>query len=173
MKDVMLDFETLGNGKHAAICQIGACYFDRTTGEIGSTFKANVDVRTAIKSGAEFDADTVYWWLSQSREAIDSFTKGELIPIQYAMNNLNDFFAPAKCIWSHATFDFVVLTETLKRLDIKPRFHYRVARDLRTAVDLGKVTISKVPREGIHHDALHDCLHQVKYLVQALGHLKK
>ncbi len=173
MKDVMLDFETLGNGKNALVCQVGACYFDRVTGEIGATFKMNIDARTAQKSGGEFDADTVYWWLSQSREAIDSFTKGELVPIEKAMNDLNDFFEPCKAIWSHATFDFVVLTETLKRLGIKPKFRYKVARDLRTAVDLGKITISKVTREGVHHDALDDCKHQVKYLVEALNRLKK
>jgi hypothetical protein len=51
MKDVMLDIETFGNGKHAAICQIGACYFDRSNGEIGATFKVNVDARSAEKSG--------------------------------------------------------------------------------------------------------------------------
>ncbi len=43
MRDCMIDFETLGTGPDAAIIQVGACYFDRVTGEIGATFKRNFD----------------------------------------------------------------------------------------------------------------------------------
>lgn len=173
VRDVMLDLETLGNGKNKAICQIGACYFDRETGEIGETFKVNVDVGSHVKVGAELDSDTVYWWLSQSKEAQESILKEPKVSIQDAFNILNAFLAPAKAVWSHATFDFVAIQETFKQLNIKPLFHYRVARDLRTVVDLGKVTVTKQVREGLHHDALEDCKFQVKYCVAALNAIKK
>ena len=70
MKDVMLDFETFGNGKNACICQIGVAYFDRKTGKIGKTWKVNVDARTSQASGAGFYADTGYFLPSQSRPPI-------------------------------------------------------------------------------------------------------
>ena len=173
MKDAMLDFESFGHTKHACIVQVGACYFDRVTGEIGEVFKANIDARTAVQTGATIDADTVYWWLSQSKEAIASITAQPLLPIADVMRDLNQFLAPAKCIWSHATFDFVLLTEALKRLDIKPAFHYRTARDIRTLTDFARVTIDKQARDGVHHDALDDCKFQVKYCVLALNKLAK
>ena len=172
MKDVMLDLETLGNGKDKCICQIGACYFDRDTGEIGETLKINVDAATHEKYGAKLDASTVYWWLSQSKEAQASILANPKEDIVSAMNKLNTFLAGAKCIWSHATFDFVTITDTFKQLSIKPLFNYRAARDIRTLVDFGKVTVDKQLREGIHHDALDDCKFQVKYCVAALNKVK-
>lgn len=169
MKDVMLDFETLGNGKNKCVVQVGACYFDRETGEIGKTFEMNFDAGSHVKHGAVIDAQTVYWWLSQSREAIDSILAQPRVDIKEGFIQLNDFLKDAKQIWSHATFDFVTLTETLTQLDITPSFHYRVARDIRTIVDLAKITIDKQSRTGLHHNGLQDCFHQVKYCVLALN----
>lgn len=174
MKDVMIDIETLGNGKHAALIQVGACYFNRATGEIGETFKVNIDARSAVDSGAELDADTVYWWLSQSKEAISAVTAEPQMAIVPAMNQLNDFLEKAKAVWSHATFDFVIVTETLKRLKIKPKFHYRTCRDIGTLVDLANIDTKdpNLVRGGIHHDGLDDCIFQVRYCVMAFNKLE-
>lgn len=173
VKDVMIDFETLGNGKNAAVCQVGACFFNRDTGEIISTFKRNIDARSAVKSGAELDADTVYWWLSQCREAIDSISEGPLHEITATFAELNNYLEPAEAIWSHATFDFVILSETIKRLGLKPKYSYRAARDIRTLLDLSGVDYKDFQREGVHHDGLSDAIHQVKYCTYALNKLKE
>lgn len=61
VKDVMIDFETLGNGKNAAVVQVGACYFDRGTGKIGGVFKRNIDARSAIKSGNDPETYDFYF----------------------------------------------------------------------------------------------------------------
>lgn len=171
MNDVMIDIETLGNGKNACVTQIGACYFDRKTGEIGETFKMNIDARSAVESGAELDADTVYWWLGQSKEAVDSMTAAPLKDIKHVFMMLNNFLISADAIWSHATFDFVILQETYKRLKLKPSFQYRVARDIRTLVDLAGVNTKAFTREGTHHDGLDDCKFQIKYCVEAFKKL--
>lgn len=168
----MIDLETLGNGKNACIVQIGACEFDLETGEIGKTFKVNIDAESAVRSGADLDPQTVYWWLSQSREAIDSITAQPRIDINEAFTQLNEFLKDAKQIWSHATFDFVIVMETFKRLNIKTSFHYRTARDIRTLMSLGNVTVDKVIRTGLHHDGLEDAKHQVKYCAQAYRKLR-
>lgn len=172
MTDVMVDIETLGNGKHAAIVQIGACYFDRSSGEIGKTFKVNIDART--QPGADFDADTIYWWLAQSKEAIASITADPKVSISAALNELNEFLSDAKAIWSHATFDFVIITEAFKRLGIKQKFHYRTCRDIRTLVDLASIEAKNIAlsRTGTHHDGLDDAIFQVKYCVMAFNKLR-
>ncbi len=170
----MLDFETFGNGKNALVCQIGACFFNRNTGEIGETFKRNVCAISAAKSGGEFDASTVYWWLSQSPAAIVNITSKPRTDIVNAFIELNKFLGPAKAIWSHATFDFVILQATLKRLNIPQSFRYNVARDIRTLMDLANnVHAKNMIRAGIHHDALDDCKFQVAYVVAALNSIKK
>lgn len=170
----MIDFETLGTGKNACVIQIGACYFDRLTGEIGDTFFCNVDPKSAIKSGAEMDADTVYWWMKQSEEARDSVMEPPREDIYTAFEALNEFLYNARHIWSHATFDFVIMSETLKRLSIRPNFKYISARDIRTLTDLADVRVDAqtFPREGIHHNGLDDCKYQVKYCVACFKALK-
>ncbi len=168
MNSVMLDFETFGNGKNACVTQIGACYFDELTGEIGATYKCNVDARSAQASGADLDADTVYWWLKQDPKAIASMIADPLVDIRQAFIELNDFLSNAKSVWSHSTFDFVILQETLKRLGIKPSFRFSVARDIRTLGHLAGGKKPTVQREGTHHDALDDCFYQVAYCCEAL-----
>lgn len=172
----MIDIESLGVGKNCCIVQIGACYFDRNSGGIGKLFKVNIDARSAVASGAALEADTVYWWLKQSPEAIASITEAPLLPIRETFEKLNEFLKDAKCIWSHATFDFVAITETYKRLEMKPSFSYKTARDIRTLIDIFNISTNDTVREGLHHDGLADAIHQVKYCMSAfkrLGELKQ
>jgi hypothetical protein len=166
MKDIMLDLETLGNGKNACIVQIGACYFDRYTGEIGKTFKVNVGAGSDFNG--DIDAKTVYWWLEQSDVA-----RNEKLPLVEALTQFNTFTTGASQIWSHATFDFVAICEAYRRCKIQPTFKYKIARDIRTLVDLARVTLDDHKRDGVHHDALDDCFHQVKYCVAAFNALKR
>lgn len=171
MREVMLDFEAFGNGPDACVVQIGACYFDRDTGEIGETSSINVDAQSGVARGAKIDASTVYWWLSQSAEAIKTI-KDNAVDVEEAFNRLNYFLKDADTIWSHATFDFVILQETLKRLNIKPRYSYRAARDIRTLMDLSGISPKNFTHDGIAHNGLDDCVYQVKYTVAALKALK-
>ncbi len=171
MKDVMLDFETLGNGKDKCVCQVAAVYFDRMTGELGASYKATIFAGSHIALGGKIDADTVYWWLKQSQEARNSILNPTKNIVE-AMSELNEFLIPSARIWSHATFDFVTLMDTMKQCGIKPTFTYKHGLDIRTLVYLANVSFDKTPREGVHHDALDDCKHQVKYCVAALNTLK-
>ncbi len=170
-KDVMLDFETLGNGTNKCICQVAAVYFDKSTGVISKEFKVNIDAESHEKYGGRLDAKTVYWWLDQSDAARKSLLTDRL-PIVEAFTQLNAFLSDAVRIWSHATFDFVTLMETMKQLDIKPTFGYKKGLDLRTLTYLGGVKVDAHLREGTHHDALDDCRFQVKYCVAALNAIK-
>lgn len=167
----MLDLETFGTNENKCVCQIGACYFDNRTGEIGRELKINVNAASHIRKGAKIDADTVYWWLQQSDEARKSLLENK-VDVTLAFNELNGFIANAKRVWSHATFDFVTLMETFKMLDIKPSISYKAGLDIRTLVYLAGLKVVRINREGIHHDALADCRHQVKYCVAALNAVK-
>lgn len=170
----MLDLETIGNGADAAIVQVGAVYFNRHTGALGNQFKINIELKTALDSGAKVDADTIYWWLNQSSEARFSITNGPRENIFSAMVLLVNFLVKADYIWSHATFDFTILSQTLRRLEINPTFKFRSTRDIRTLLDLADGVSAgaynkNIKREGVHHDALDDCKHQVKYCVKAFN----
>lgn len=168
----MLDFETLSTDSNATLIQVGACFFNRKTGTIEDTFKRNIDAVSSVSSGTLIDPATVYWWFSQSSGAIKSVVSEPRYKITDVFNELNDFLEDVDEIWSHATFDFVILQQTMKRLKIKPKYHYRVARDIRTLSSLSGNKKFDGNREGIHHDALDDCLHQVKYVVAALNSIQ-
>lgn len=173
MTDVMLDLESLGNGKSCAICQIGAVYFDRYTGKLGKEFYMNVDVKSCIKIGLELDSDTVYWWLNQSENARQSILAEPKVNIADALNQFSQFIIEAKTIWSHATFDFVAVSNAYRKAEIvPPKGFYKMARDIRTLIDLAKVSLKDISREGVHHDALADAKHQVKYCVEAFNKVR-
>lgn len=164
MKDVMVDIETLGTRSTSLITQIGACYFDRDTGEIGETFSectySNDDVFTV-------DYDSIRWWLTQSEDARMSLLDCP-IPLQTSITHFNTFLHQgAKFVWSHATFDIPILLHAFNHFGIKFPLHYTKMRDVRTLMDVtGHKTTTE--RGGIHHNALDDCIFQVQYCTEAL-----
>ena len=171
MKDVMIDLETFGNGPNKVICQIGAVYFDRTTGELGQTFEVNVDARSSQAFGGVIDADTVYWWLQQSDEARKSLLENK-ISLREALESLNLFLVNADRIWSHATFDFVTIMDAFRAVSLKPCFSHKAGMDLRTLTYLAKISPQDFTRDGTHHNGLADAIFQVKYCVAALNKIQ-
>ena len=172
MKDLMLDLETWGNSKTSVIVQIGACYFNRYTGEIGDRLCINIDAESSMQVGFDVWASTLYWWMTQSDDARHSFLQGRQHVVD-AVNIINNFMKKAKRIWSHATFDFVILMGHFEKLGIKPNFHYRSARDIRTLTDIANLPEKKYPQVGTHHNALDDCFYQVQYCVDCFKALKR
>ena len=173
MKDVMLDLETLGTTNNAVVVQIGACYFDRKTGNIGDKYEVNVNIQSSLNQGFSVDGSTINWWLQQSEEARKSVFTGAEVNIDKAIVDLNNFLRRADFIWSHATFDFVIIMNHLNRLRIKPTFHYRSARDIRTLVDLSNTKFKTYERVGTQHNAIDDCIFQVRYCVDAINSIRK
>lgn len=171
MKDVMLDIETLGTRPTSAIVQIGACYFDRNTGEIGETFSMNIEYPDG-EGFAPFtiDLSTINWWDEQSQEAKNAvFKDGH--PVREVIEKFAVFLKGADHLWSHATFDAPIVANAFAILGMKMPVHYKGMRDIRTLMDLADHHSEK-PREGIHHNALDDCKFQVGYVVEALNKLK-
>jgi hypothetical protein len=165
MKDIMVDLETLGGSPNGVIAQIGACYFDILTGEIGECLSIKVDPISCQRAGFSIDADTVLWWLNQSPVAINAVFGEDTKPIHIfeALTKFNEFASKARDVWSHSTFDFVILMQYFKTLNIKSKVSYKAARDIRTLVSLANIPKTESPRIGVHHNALDDCKFQVQY----------
>lgn len=172
MNHIMLDLEALGKNSEKVICQIGAIYFDPKTGETGAEFKVNIDAISHEKYGAKTDSDTVYWWLAQSDAARASILAQPRLDARVAIEQFNEFAKDAKYIWSHATFDFVTIMHMFKQVSVVPNFSYKSGLDIRTLVYLSGIQFDKIPRDGVHHDALADCKHQVKYCTEAFSKVK-
>jgi hypothetical protein len=172
MNDLMLDLETFGVSPNSIIVQLGACYFNRETGEIGKTFCENIDTPSAQGYGLTIDASTINWWLSQSKNAQESILKEPRTNIKIVLEQFQEFAIDATQVWSHATFDFVILLNAYNKVGLKFPFHYRAPRDIRTLTDLANIDPKSYKMQGLEHNALEDCKHQVKYCCDCFKKLK-
>lgn len=177
-KDLMIDLETMGTSTNAAIIQIGACYFDRYTAEIYETFFVNVELKSSMESGGQSQGETIMWWMEQCESARLSLYKPTPLLLSSALKKLKAFVKKNTLVWSHKDFDFVILTNAFRSLGINPGIPFRSSRDLRTLIDLAKVA-GLTKQKGINidrgtkHNALHDCIYQVKYASLCFNKLKK
>ena len=170
MKDLMVDIETLGNTSTSVITQIGACYFDRYTGEIGTEFLVNISPQSCIKYDLTMDWDTIKWWMNQPKE--NWSWMDDCQSLLMALNQFYDFARKCETAWAHATFDFPILMNAYKAINHKVPFHYRAMRDIRTLVDLAGLPYNK-EKKNKTHNALDDCKYQVKYCVECFNALRK
>lgn len=159
MKDLMVDIETLGTGTNSVITQIGACYFDRNTGEIGETFLVNIRIQDCLDNGLTVDGGAIKFWFEQDQQ---DFLEAP-IDLTKALGQFSQFCKKDTLAWAHATFDFPILMNAYRTVKQGLPFHYRSMRDIRTLVDLSNVSYKRYEREGTHHNALDDCKHQVIY----------
>ena len=83
------------------------------------------------------------------------------------------FSKKAKCVWSHATFDFVIMANLYTKMGQKLPVHYSATRDIRTLVDLADCQKEDDTYAENAHNALSDAIYQVGYCVKALNKLAK
>ena len=170
MKDLMLDLETMGSGYGSVITQIGACYFDRYSGEIGLTFCRNIDMDDAVREGFKIEPGSVKFWLGQPGRTFLENPE----PIRQVLESYRIFAKHAECVWSHSTFDFSMLQDACQRLGIKVVHSYRKTKDIRTLMELAdthKADDTINPEKA--HDGLADAIYQVGYCVRAFNIIKK
>ena len=179
---IMLDLETMGTRPDAPIIAIGAVAFVSPTqltglegakseipGQVVASFYANVDLQSAVTTGATIDPSTVMWWLKQSDEARAAFdAKG--VDILTALGQFSEWFAAHagdSCdgVWGNgASFDNVILSESYKRVGMTPPWPFWKDRCYRTV----KSMYPDVPmeRDGTHHNALDDARSQALHLIE-------
>ena len=169
MKDLMIDLETLGTSNNALITQIGACFFDRKTGEIGKQFLINIDIQSGIDAGFTIDGGALAFWFDQPRESA-TFLNAP-VSVDVAAHRFFSFAKNAKHVWSHATFDFCLISNFYNRMKMQMPFHYSSTKDIRTLVELAGFTREDDAIRSDAHDALKDCIYQVGYCVKAINKL--
>lgn len=167
-KDISLDLETMDNSSNSAIISIGACYFDRYTGEIGETFHQKVNLQSCIDAGLTVSASTIMWWLQQSDEAREKLQGNDKERnLSGVLSNLKHFMQDCEMVWGNgATFDNTILENAFKSIGHIAPWKFWNARDLRTLVDVG-LELGVDPKNeldfnGVRHDALADAIHQAK-----------
>ncbi len=165
----MIDLECFGQEHDAAICQIGAVWFD-LEGNANNGIQLNVDARDAVRHGATVTVDTIYWWLQQEEAARKSVCEPGMTELE-ALTRLNEYWQDADEVWSHATYDFVIVHNAMKRRGLRNTVSFRKAMDIRTLVALAPPMPLK-ERIGTHHTALDDAIYQARYVGPMIKRIK-
>ncbi len=172
LSNLMIDIETLGTGTDAAILAIAAVYFDPKTGELGDEFYTNVNLQSNLNGRRSVDASTMIWWMQQEEAARNEvFGLNHKAPsLTEALTMFKEFveFESVK-VWGNGSgFDITILETAFKLTKQSPPWKFWNIRDVRTAVELGKLLDfdpkKDMPFEGVKHNALDDSKHQAKYV---------
>lgn len=159
----MIDIKTLSTKKNAAVLSIGAVYFNRETGCAGDSFYVRISKDSALNCGVS-DSDTLEWWGKQSQEARDEAFGGTLTAYDVACS-FRDFVKPDTKVWGNGSiFDITILENWFEQVGVKCPWDFWNVRDVRTVVDWLDIDVKSFIREGVHHNAIDDCLYQIKYM---------
>ena len=166
----MLDLETMSTKNNAAIIAIGAVAFNEHDG-IVAEFYQEISLESCQDHGLHIDANTVLWWISQSKDAqykfkdnskADSLLLGLIAFHKFCGKHLMGR------IWGNgSTFDNVILRNAyeLTHLEYPTDFWndacYRTVRGLNPDIEF--------ERFGVYHYALDDAKSQAMHLIKILN----
>lgn len=161
----MIDTETLGTTPESVILSIAAVRFDRRTGDIVKQVHLRVSPNQPDR---RIDQDTLRWWLAQPAVSISEAFGGTAL-LKDALELLAEFVDSKDLVWSQGTdFDFPLLQNAFESAGMKLPWKYWSKRDTRTVYDVCCFDANCVPRDGMHHNALSDCHHQIRCVVDAM-----
>lgn len=173
---VMLDLETMSTRDNAAIVSIGAVKFNLTEVQTleqilpDQKFFLNVSLNSCEEYGMDFEAGTVLWWLSRSKEVMlqlkDGFHIGDAL--EMFLTFLEDSVAEDFLLFGNgATFDNVILRNAYQSCKIL----YPITRKQDACYRTIKRLNSDIPivRYGVEHNALDDAISQMLHLQRMLN----
>ena len=184
--NVMIDLETLSTHKDAAIIEIGAVEFNKFTGETGKTFNIIIEPSEWCRNDRHVDGETIQWWFKQSDAARKRFVNPQ---DGVYMTDLNDALWKLKyfimdcdsvdenknvVVWGNgSSFDIAILESAYNYFSMEIPWKFWSVNDVRTIVDLNPSVKDNCKFDkGIRHSAVSDCMHQIKYLTEAIKSLK-
>ncbi len=184
--DLMIDIETMGTNPGEMIISISVVPFNIETGYVDGvhTFEKFVDIENETK--LKVNPKTAVWWLKQDKEAINTILNAQTYPtvevlrkFQYYMKGFVGRLPLGKDgnvqyrIWGNsARFDLGMLEYAYKVYDLEAPWNFLFERDVRTLVEFAPHIKKETKFEGIRHNGLSDCYHQIKYCTKIYNLIK-
>jgi len=163
----MIDIETVANTNTSAVIQVAMVRFD-WDGNVGDTLVVNLDLDEQVREGLDVNASTLSWWARTNATIFNELLTKDVLPVKKALKQICDFINFNDYIWCHATFDIPILNNLLHKFGFKTPWAYMKNRDIRTLIDLSGLDLSQYPWDVEKtHDALEDCVFQIKYCTDA------
>lgn len=171
MQSIMLDIETLGTTANSIILSIAAVKFEFGNDNT-EVYSVNIDPKSAKKYGMISNPSTIQWWKDQRQEALKAFMTNQ-ISIESALDGFTDFVGPQ---WKDtiffvngASFDYPILQWSYDATGRTAPWKYWNQRDARTLYAICGIDMRSYPRVGTYHNAVDDCLTQIKALKECLA----
>lgn len=160
-----IDTETLSTHSDAVIVTIAAVKFRFDTDET-ERFCVNINPREGKELGLHISKETLDWWRAQKPEATKAWMHSQ---VQYkdGISQFLEFCGTDRnqTYWCNgASFDFPILETSFRKCGLREPWNYFHLMDMRTVYKLAKLDFKNYPRVGQHHNALDDCLTQIKAL---------
>jgi len=169
MPDMMLDIETLGTTPGSAVLSVGAVLFDLRSCEVLGDWHVRLRPESCEAAGLTASPATVAWWIRQD-EAARAEAFGGAWDLREAAEAFVDLWGATLpgAVWARGPeFDLPIWGAAMRAAGVEPPWRYHQARDVRTVLDWCGVDRESVPREGVAHSALDDCMHQIACLRRA------
>ena len=171
MKSIMFDIETLGTTANSIILSIAAVKFEFGNDNT-EVYSVSIDPKSSKKYGMISNPSTIQWWKDQRQEALKAFMTNQ-ISIESALDGFTDFVGPEwkdTIFWVNgASFDYPILDWSYKKTGRTPPWKYWNQRDARTLYAICGIDMRTYPRVGTYHNAVDDCLTQIKALKECLA----
>jgi exodeoxyribonuclease VIII len=179
MRDIMVDLETLDNVPTAVILAIGAVEFDWRAGTLGRQFYAVIGVNSCKRAGLTISGDTMAWWSRQSYEAREVLRQAQdfgAADLGVVLDSFAKYVAeccPKKSVsmWGNgASFDNAILSTAYRAVGQERPWEFWNESCHRM---LKRMLPGLEPkREGTHHNALDDAVHQAKHAIAMMQHFE-
>ncbi|AMO58146.1 hypothetical protein GZ77_20645 [Endozoicomonas montiporae] len=173
-KHLMVDVEAAGKNPSAALLSIGAVFFDPATGGMDESFYAPIKLSSSQYYGGDIDASTVEWWMQQSDAARAVFSDENRSSLKYVLEEFSKFIKVCAgdhdvYVWGNGpAYDNAILSHAFHKTWVKQPWSFSKDTCVRTMVMLGRELgidpKNELPREGEHHNALDDAIHQARYV---------
>lgn len=172
---IMVDLETLGTESDSVIMSIAAVPFDLQSGRTGTPYYTNVDIQSCLDVGLKISGSTLAWWMKQNSAAITRLLSGESKSLSMALVGLRDAFTwDAAHVWGNsARFDLGILESAYLKCHTTIPWKFYNERDVRTLVSFNPDVKANMRFFGTSHDAVDDCLHQIRYCSAIWNSLSK
>lgn len=165
---VMVDLETMSTQNNASIISIGAVKFwtnvmqDEFTED--QLFYQTVSLKSCQKLGLDIDANTIEWWLQQSKEAQMALFDLRKKDLHSALSAFAGWFPKDASLFGNgATFDNIILRNAFNACKVQYPVSYRQDMCYRTIARMSNVIVEKM--EGVKHNALDDAIRQTKHIM--------
>lgn len=169
--DLMVDVETTGlQPAKCALIQIGAVPFNFETGEVDS--KNMFKVSMTMPRNRYWTDDTDYFWKVLNADVYAAIC-ASMTHYKAAFETFHKWSCELGDVrfWSKGPLDWNMIESYCVDFDLDMPFNFRQAKDMRSFIaglyGEAEYREPQVEKVGSHHDALHDCLTQLKILFKA------